>query len=105
MTALLLLLLLCFTSCEDFVEVDTPNYLLSGETIFSDSKTVEAAMVNIYAQLRNNVLLTGDTQGLSNLLGQYTDELDYYSSNSLPEEAFYMVGTIEQAIEKAKTLG
>ncbi|WP_281777725.1 RagB/SusD family nutrient uptake outer membrane protein [Croceibacter atlanticus] len=89
MTALLLLLLLCFTSCEDFVEVDTPNYLLSGETIFSDSKTVEAAMVNIYAQLRNNVLLTGDTQGLSNLLGQYTDELDYYSSNSLPEEAFY----------------
>ena len=25
--------------------------------------------------------------------------------DELPEEAFYMVGTIEQAIEKAKTLG
>ncbi|KXO01255.1 hypothetical protein LS48_01975 [Aequorivita aquimaris] len=77
------------SSCEDFLEVDTPNYLLSGETIFTDTKTVEAAMVGIYAQLRNNVLLTGNPQGLSVLLGTYTDELDYYSPYPLPEEPFH----------------
>lgn len=76
------------SSCEDFLEVDTPNYLLSGETIFTDTKTVEAAMVGIYAQLRSNVLLTGNPQGLSVLLGNYTDELDYYSPYPLPEEPF-----------------
>lgn len=88
-------LLLCFTllifsfGCEDFIEVDTPNYLISGETLFTDTKTVEAAMVGIYAQLRSNVLLTGAPQGLSILLGNYADELDYYSAYGLQEEDFY----------------
>ncbi|MBK5214969.1 MAG: RagB/SusD family nutrient uptake outer membrane protein [Flavobacteriaceae bacterium] len=86
-----ILLFLCFSfiSCEDFVEVDTPNYLLSGENLFNDKKTVEAAMVGIYAQLRNSFLLTGTSQGLSNMMALYTDEMDYYGNSTIREASFY----------------
>ena len=84
-----ILILAFFTfSCEDFLEVDTPSYLLDGEALFHDPKTVEAAIVGIYAQLRSNILLTGEPQGLNVLMGTYTDELDYYSPYRLPEEDF-----------------
>ncbi len=76
-------------SCEDFVEVDTPNYLLSGENLFNDKKTVEAAIVGIYAQLRNSFLLTGTSQGLSNMMALYTDEMDYYGNSTIREASFY----------------
>lgn len=85
----ILLLFFGFLACEDFVEVDTPNHLLSGENLFNDTKTVEAAMVGIYAQLRNSFLLTGTSQGLSNLMGLYTDEMDYYGNSPIREASFY----------------
>src|SRR5690606_21405910 len=81
-------LALCLWSCEDFIEVDTPNYLIGNDVLYTDAKTVEAAMLSIYAKLRDNILLTGDAQGLSTLLGQYADEFDYYSPYGLPEEQF-----------------
>lgn len=84
----LLSLLLLLFSCEN-LEVETPDHLLTGELLFQDPNAVEAAMVGIYAALRTKVLLTGDHQGLSNLLGNYTDEMDYYSPFGLPEEQFY----------------
>lgn len=84
----LISLLLLFFSCEK-LEVETPNHLLTGEILFQDPNAVEAAMVGIYAALRTKGLLTGDHQGLSNLLGNYTDEMDYYSPFGLPEEQFY----------------
>lgn len=81
-------LALCLWSCEDFIEVDTPNYLIGNDVLFTDAKTVEAAMISIYAKMRDDILLTGDAQGLSTLLGQYADEFDYYSPYGLPEEQF-----------------
>ncbi|HBL78981.1 MAG TPA: RagB/SusD family nutrient uptake outer membrane protein, partial [Aequorivita sp.] len=45
-------------------------------------------MISIYAKMRDDILLTGDAQGLSTLLGQYADEFDYYSPYGLPEEQF-----------------
>lgn len=78
-----------FSSCESFVDVDVPDSQLTGESVFQDKATAEAALVNIYGRLRNNVLVTGDLNGLSILLGSYGDELAYYSNGSLPEEAFF----------------
>lgn len=83
------LFLLLLSSCEDFIDIDDPDYLLNYESVFSDPQTVEATLLGVYAQLRSNVLLTGAPQGLNILLGSYTDELDYFSVYSLPEEAFY----------------
>lgn len=82
------LFLFALLSCES-LEVETPTHLLSGETLFTDPNTVEAAIVSIYANMRESGFLSGGSQGLSNLLGNYSDEIDYYSPNRLAEEQFY----------------
>ncbi|KXO01106.1 hypothetical protein LS48_01120 [Aequorivita aquimaris] len=81
-------ILLFLFSC-DGLEVDTPKHLLTGETVFTDSKTVEAAIISLYANLRDNVLLTGSVRGMSNLMGYYADELEYVSPYGLGDENFY----------------
>ena len=86
---LLLIFTILFANCESFVEVDVPNTQLTGKVVYSDNKTAEAALVDIYSKLRNSVLVTGDLSGISILLGNYADEITYYSSGSLPEEPFF----------------
>ncbi|AFL82523.1 RagB/SusD family protein [Aequorivita sublithincola DSM 14238] len=76
-------------SCQEFVELDPPNYLISGETLFTDKGTVEAAILGIYGKLRTNVLLTGSSEGLSNLMGNYADEMDFYGDLNLADEDFF----------------
>jgi len=86
--ALPFLLLFLLFSCEP-LEVNTPNHLLSGETVFTETKTVEAAMVSLYASLRDKVLLTGMPNGMSNILGNYADEIIYVSDFGLGDEPFF----------------
>lgn len=40
------------TSCEEFVEIDSPNFQIINENIYSNEKTAVAAMQGIYNQLR-----------------------------------------------------
>lgn len=87
--AIVFSILICLSSCQEFVELAPPNYLLTGENVFTDKNTVNAAILGIYAQLRSNVLLTGNSQGLSNLMGMYTDELEFFGNNSLPDDSFF----------------
>lgn len=87
--SLFIMLTIFFSGCDSFVEVDVPDSQLTGESVFQDKATTEAALVNIYGRFRNNALVTGDLNGLSILLGNYGDELTYYSNGSLPEEAFF----------------
>lgn len=39
------------TSCENFVELETPNYSMITENVFADDETADAAMTGIYNQL------------------------------------------------------
>jgi hypothetical protein len=71
------------------VEVDVPNSQLIGATIFEDNATANAAMTNIYASMRDNALLTGTSFGLSNNLGAYADELDFYGDMSFSTFYFF----------------
>lgn len=83
-------LLLCITvSCDDFVEVEQPNSQLTGEAVFENNTTATAAMKDIYAKMRDSGLLTGKPLGLTNLLGQYTDELVCYQIGAYTSEPFY----------------
>ncbi len=68
-------------SCESFVEVDPPQSELTGEVVFEDSATAEAALANIYGKLRQEVLLTGNQVGISYSMGLYADELDLFRVN------------------------
>lgn len=76
-------------SCDTFVDVDLPESQLTGVTVFEDEATADAAMANIYANIRDNGLLTGTQYGLSHNLGIYTDELKFYGDTSFSSFYFY----------------
>jgi hypothetical protein len=73
-------LLLILTGCTDFVETELPPSQLTGQAVFGDRETAVAALSNIYAGLRDQTLITGNPNGISNLLGHYSDELEYNGS-------------------------
>ncbi|WP_250629661.1 RagB/SusD family nutrient uptake outer membrane protein [Aureibaculum algae] len=84
-----ILLVLFMISCDHFLEVDYPENQISGEVVFQDDATVLAALTAIYAHLRDNVLLTGNSNGLNVIMGLYSDELEYYGTPGQPLDAFY----------------
>lgn len=87
----IVILMVCFVniSCEKYLEVELPNSQQISVEVFENEVTATAALTNIYSTLRDNVLLTGQGNGITNLLGYYSDELVYYSPNNLPFEEFY----------------
>jgi hypothetical protein len=77
------------SSCDSFVEVDLPKSQLTTTAVFEDYATADAALTDIYAKIRDKGLLTGSNRGLSNQLGNYTDELVPYGTPSNPSFSFY----------------
>jgi hypothetical protein len=81
-------------SCDSFTEVDLPASQLIATSVFQDKATATAAMVDIYAKIRDNGLLTGNPTGLSRQLGLYSDELTLYGgevnfyNNAIPPSGY-----------------
>lgn len=84
-------------SCEDFVDVELPKDQITGEIVFQDPATVDAAFGRIYSQLRENAFTTGRSPGITYLMGHYADELSlnaidlpnvqvYANNNVLPSD-------------------
>lgn len=86
---LLVLVGVLLSSCEKALEPDYPDFLLSEEAVFENESTVNAALANIYAGLRDNSPVTGGVDGMGVLLGLYADELSYYRENAPIDNAFY----------------
>ncbi|MBO3100273.1 RagB/SusD family nutrient uptake outer membrane protein [Gelidibacter pelagius] len=84
----LLVLPVILLNCESFIEVDLPDSQITGDHAFSDIGTAEAAIANVYSKLRSGVLVSGNSSGISILLGSYTDELQTYNTG-LTEFQFY----------------
>ena len=78
-----------FSSCEKSLEPEFPDFLLSEGAVFEDASTVDAALSNIYAGLRDNSPVNGGPRGITVLLGLYADELDYYRAESPLDNTFY----------------
>lgn len=85
--SLLIMTMLLF-SCESFIEVELPDSQLTGEIVFNDVATAEAALTSIYSKLSNNVLVCGNSKGISILLGSYADELQTYNTGLLEFQFF-----------------
>ncbi|MFV8351737.1 RagB/SusD family nutrient uptake outer membrane protein [Flavobacterium sp. XS2P14] len=84
----IVVLTITMTACDSFVDVDLPNSQLTANAVFEEKATANAAMTDIYSKIRDAGLLTGSPNGLSHLLGSYTDELSFYGT--LPSgSAFY----------------
>lgn len=77
------------SSCDSFVEVDLPKSQLTTVSVFEDNATATAALSDIYSKIRDKGLLTGTNTGLSNQLGNYTDELVCYGTPTNPSLPFY----------------
>lgn len=86
-TSLLLIAILSF-SCESFIETDLPDSQLTGEIVFNDIGTAETAVTSMYGKLYDNVLVCGNSKGLSILLGSYADELQTYNTGLLEFQFF-----------------
>lgn len=82
-------LALLLFSCDDFVDVSLPHSQLTAPAVFEDFDTADAAMTNVYSKMRDNGMLCGNAFGLSLLLGNYTDELDYYGVSNSNVDFFY----------------
>lgn len=85
----LILLALVMNACDSFVDVDLPNSQLTTTTVFEDIATANAAMTDVYSKIRDAGLLSGSATGLSHLLGNYADELDFYGTPQNSTVAFY----------------
>ncbi len=89
MAVCILMAMLSMYSCDDFVEVDIPNSQLTADGVFEEKATANAAMTDIYSKIRDGGLLTGSANGLSHVLGNYADELDYYGNSQNETAAFH----------------
>lgn len=92
LTVLIAGLLFTMLACEDFVEIDPPTNQLIGNEVFENEKTIDAALVNVYSKLRDNSFASGTPNGLSFLLGLYTDELVLYNASLISANSFYQNG-------------
>lgn len=86
----LIVLSLMAGSCESFVDVDLPSSQLTGENVFADVATADAALTSIYSKMRDDALTAGTPTGISALLGCYADELEYYAGSTLAANDFYL---------------
>lgn len=80
---------LLLLGCEDFLEVDEPFGQLDTPLVFEDETTATAAVTTLYGKLRDEVILTGKPEGLSALMGVYSDEMNYYGFGGEPMDSFY----------------
>jgi len=85
----LLILAFILNACDSFTDVDLPNSQLTSDGVFEESNTANAAMTEVYANMRDQGMFSGSTAGNSLLLGIYADEFDYYGGSTNGITAYY----------------
>lgn len=85
----LIVILSLFAGCEDFLEVEEPVDQIDSSEVYEDEVTATAAISSLYGNLRDEVILTGQPNGMGALMGVYADEIDYYGYGGEPLENFY----------------
>lgn len=70
-------LLVCFTACEEFIQIDPPKNELTTETVFQSDAVAQAAMRGIYAEIADSAPLGGSIQSITNLQALASDESFY----------------------------
>tara|TARA_B100000378_G_scaffold277902_1_gene279398 strand:+ start:6190 stop:7596 length:1407 start_codon:yes stop_codon:yes gene_type:complete len=80
----------CFLiwSCEDFVEVETPDYFLTTQNVYNNDESADRALRGMLNQLFNISFANGSYQSVSFLGGLSADNYDLYS-NSQELISFY----------------
>lgn len=90
-------------SCDSFVDVELPNSQLTTPAVFEDMATANAAMISIYSSMRDRGALTGAPSGLSQQLGNYADELDFFGY-SQSSTNYYYINALTPSLRDINTL-
>lgn len=85
----ILIMVATIQSCDNFTETGLPPGQMTSVAVFEDKSTATAAMLDVYAKLRDIGLLSGIPTGLSNQLGNYADELTFYGETTNGTRLFY----------------
>ena len=85
----LLFIVFWLNSCNDFTEIDTPVSQLNTAAVFEEKNTAYSAMANVFAQMRDNGMLTGKTTGMQKEMGLYADELTWYGNSAQSSANFF----------------
>jgi len=78
-------LLFCLLSCDDFVKVDPPRTDLVRSTVFESDATADAAMIDVYYQMKNTGFASGGPSSISFLTSLASDEYIQYSTSSVQD--------------------
>lgn len=76
-------------SCESFLEIDPPNSEITGAIVFEEEATTNAAISEVYANLRDTGIITGSFSGVGYSMALYADELDYYGTPATVTENLF----------------
>ena len=84
----LIILILLSYSCEDFVEVPSPNNKLIQEDVFNNDATARSAMDGIYNQLFNAAFANGSRSSITILGGLSADNVRNINPNNFTKMQF-----------------
>lgn len=69
-----LIIVICLSSCEQFVEVEPPKTSLVGNIVFTNDATATSALVGVYAKMMETEGFAGGDNGIAWLSGLSSDE-------------------------------
>ncbi|MDM1408224.1 RagB/SusD family nutrient uptake outer membrane protein [Myroides sp. DF42-4-2] len=92
--SLLLISILMIQSCEKMIEIDLPTDQINAKNVFKDKRSATAVLTNLYLNLRENSIYTGNSQGIATQLGLYTDELVPVSIPPTADESLLFNNTL-----------
>lgn len=93
-TALILVGIALMAACDKYVQVDLPASQLTGQAVFKEKATANAALVEVYSKMRENGFLSANIPGATTAMGLYADELDFYGPPSEPANFYYQNGIL-----------
>lgn len=79
---------LSMIACEDFVEVDAPDYKIISDEVFNSEETAQSAMIGIYNQLFNASFSNGNRYSVTVLAALSGDELRNIRTTNLTNMEF-----------------
>lgn len=85
----LLFIAILVDGCDAFTESDIPVSELNTAAVFEEKNTAYSAMANVFAQMRDNGMLTGKTTGMQKEMGLYADELIWHGNSTQGSANFF----------------
>ncbi|KUF40868.1 hypothetical protein AS361_00715 [Myroides marinus] len=93
--SILLIVILLFISCESMIQIDLPSDQINTENVFKDKRSATSALTNLYINLRESSIYSGNTQGIGTFLGLYTDELQDLSNSPTSDHFLFYNNVLE----------